>query len=115
MKKILLISVILIFSYVTLFPQSLDDTLSIDEVVVTGTKIEVARKNVPLTVSQVPREIFEQAPESALLPVLSEEVPGLFITERGVTGFGVATGAAGQLNMRGLGGNPTTQVLILLD
>jgi iron complex outermembrane receptor protein len=115
MKKGTPAILLLIFPFMHLFPQSLSDTLSIDEVVVTGSKIEVARKNVPLTVSQVPREIFEQAPESALLPVLSEEVPGLFITERGVTGFGVATGAAGQLNMRGLGGNPTTQVLILLD
>jgi outer membrane receptor protein involved in Fe transport len=115
MKKAPLTAIVLTLSILKLFPQSLEDTLTIDEVVVTGSKIEVARKNIPLTVSQVPREIFEQAPESALLPVLSEEVPGLFITERGVTGFGVATGAAGQLNMRGLGGNPTTQVLILLD
>lgn len=98
------------------FTQSiLDDTLSIEEVVVTGTKIEVARKNVPLTVSLIPRETLEQTTESALLPVLSEEIPGLFITERGITGFGVANGAAGQMNMRGLGGSPTTQVLILID
>ncbi len=115
MKKSTLPTVFLLVPILSLFSQSLTDTLAIDEVVVTGSKVEVARKNVPLTVSQVPREIFEEAPESALLPVLSEEVPGLFITERGVTGFGVATGAAGQLNMRGLGGNPTTQVLILLD
>lgn len=109
------ILILLTLSFNHLFSQSVSDTLAIEEVVVTGTKTEVARKNVPLTVSRVPREIFEQTTESALLPVLSEEVPGLFITERGVTGFGVATGAAGQLNMRGLGGNPTTQVLILLD
>ena len=115
MKKAPLIAIISISWILELFPQSLSDTLALDEVLVTGTKVEVARKNIPLTISQVPREIFEQAPETALLPVLSEEVPGLFITERGVTGFGVATGAAGQLNMRGLGGNPTTQVLILLD
>jgi outer membrane receptor protein involved in Fe transport len=114
-KRVLLLAVVLTFSILNVFPQSLQDTLEIEEVVVTGTKIGVARKNIPLTVSQVPREILEQTTESALLPVISEEVPGLFITERGITGFGVATGAAGQLNIRGLGGNPTTQVLILLD
>jgi outer membrane receptor protein involved in Fe transport len=102
--------------FTSLHAQSLTtDTIEIEEVVVTGTKMEVARRNVPLTVSLVPREILEQTTESALLPVLSEEIPGLFVTERGITGFGVAGGAAGQLNMRGLGGNPTTQVLILLD
>jgi outer membrane receptor protein involved in Fe transport len=116
MKKISFILALLILPIAFLFPQSLTtDTIEIKEVVVTGTKVEVARKNIPLTVSLVPRETLEQTTESALLPVLSEEIPGLFVTERGITGFGVATGAAGQLNMRGLGGNPTTQVLILLD
>ena len=116
MKKAILITAFAILTGGFLFSQSITtDTIAIEEVVVTGTKMEVARKNVPLTVSLVPHEILEQTTESALLPVLSEEIPGLFVTERGITGFGVATGAAGQLNMRGLGGNPTTQVLILLD
>lgn len=95
--------------------QSLSDTIEIEEVVVTGTKIEVARKNVPLTVSVITHEEIEQSGESALLPVISQQVPGVFISERGITGFGVADGAAGQINIRGLGGNPTTQVLILID
>jgi outer membrane cobalamin receptor len=95
--------------------QSLSDTIEIEEVVVTGTKIEVARSNVPLTVSVITHEEIEQSGESALLPVISQQVPGVFISERGITGFGVADGAAGQINIRGLGGNPTTQVLILID
>ncbi len=115
MKKSTLPTVFLLVPILSLFSQSLTDTIAIEEVVVTGTKIEVARKNSPLSVSLVQREILEQSSESALLPVLSEEIPGLFVTERGITGFGVSSGAAGQLNMRGLGGNPTTQVLILLD
>jgi len=116
MKKSYTLVVLILVTVSHMYSQSLlDDTLRIEEVVITGTKIEVARKNVPLTVSLVPRETLEQTTESALLPLLSEEIPGLFVTERGITGFGVATGGAGQLNMRGLGGSPTTQVLILLD
>ncbi len=100
----------------TLFCQSITtDTIEIDEVVVTGSKVEVARKNIPMTVSVMTKEQLEESTESALLPALSEQIPGLFVTERGVTGFGVSTGSAGQINMRGLGGNPTTQVLILID
>jgi len=91
------------------------DTIEIEEVVVTGSKVEVARKNVAMTVSVLTRQELEETNESALLPALSEQIPGLFVTERGVTGFGVAGGAAGQINLRGLGGNPTTQVLILFD
>ncbi len=113
-KYLILISLLLPFA--PLFSQSIiTDTLEIEEVVVTGTKVEVARQNVPLSVSLVSRAELEESAESALLPVLSEQIPGLFVTERGITGFGVATGAAGQLNVRGLGGNPTTQVLILID
>ena len=100
----------------TLAGQSITtDTIEIDEVIVTGTKVEVARKNVPMAVSVITRLELEETNESALLPALSEQIPGLFVTERGVTGFGVAGGAAGQINLRGLGGNPTTQVLILID
>jgi outer membrane cobalamin receptor len=88
---------------------------NLDEVIVTGTKTAVTRNNVPLTISVISNEKIENSSESALLPVLSEQVPGLFVTERGVTGFGVYTGSAGQISMRGIGGSPNTQVLVLLN
>ncbi|HNW52336.1 MAG TPA: TonB-dependent receptor [Prolixibacteraceae bacterium] len=90
-------------------------TVNFDEVVVTGTKTAVTRNNIPLTVSVISNEKIENSSESSLLPVLSGQVPGLFVTERGVTGFGVSTGAAGQISLRGIGGSPSTQVLILLN
>jgi iron complex outermembrane receptor protein len=89
--------------------------INLDEVVVTGTKTAVSRNNIPLTVSVVSNEKIENSSESALLPVLSGQVPGLFVTQRGITGFGVSTGAAGQISLRGIGGSPNTQVLILLN
>jgi outer membrane cobalamin receptor len=93
----------------------LKDTVNIDEVIITGSKTSVNRNNVPLTVSVVSKEKIENSSESALLPVLSEQVPGLFVTERGITGFGVSTGSAGQISVRDIGGSPNTQVLVLLD
>jgi len=90
-------------------------TINLDEVVVTATKTAVNRNNVPLTVSVVSKEQIENSSESALLPVLTEQIPGLFVTERGITGFGVSTGSAGQISLRGIGGSPNTQVLILLN
>jgi outer membrane cobalamin receptor len=94
---------------------TIQDTTKIDEVVITGTKTRVSRNNVPLTVSVVTGKQVEESSESALLPVLSEQVPGVFVTERGITGFGVSTGAAGGITIRGVGGSPNTQVLILLN
>ncbi len=98
--------------------QDTKDTLNavnLEEVIITGTKTAVSRNNVPLTVSVISNEKIENSSESALLPVLSEQVPGLFVTQRGITGFGVSTGAAGQISLRGIGGSPNTQVLILLN
>jgi iron complex outermembrane receptor protein len=99
-----------------IFSQSVHkDTLAIGEVVVTATRTSVNRNNVPLTVTVVSNETIERSSESELLPVLSGQVPGLFVTERGITGFGVSTGAAGQISIRGVGGNPNTQILVLLN
>ncbi len=94
---------------------SLSDTIKIEEVVVTGTPVKVNRNNVPMAVSVVTNTQFEESRESALLPVLNGRVPGLFVTERGITGFGVANGSAGQISIRGVGGSPTTGVLMLID
>ena len=92
-----------------------NDTIKINEVVVTGAQVQVNRNNVPMAVSVVDRTQIEESNESALLPILNGRVPGLFVTERGVTGFGVAAGSAGQISIRGIGGSPTTGVLMLID
>uniref|UniRef100_UPI0032179D6E TonB-dependent receptor n=1 Tax=uncultured Draconibacterium sp. TaxID=1573823 RepID=UPI0032179D6E len=92
-----------------------EDTIEINEVIVTGTQVKVNRNNVPMSVSVVKKSQIEESDESALLPILNGRVPGLFVTERGITGFGVAAGSAGQISIRGIGGNPTTGVLMLID
>ena len=56
---------------------------------ISANKVQVNRSSVPLTISVIDREQIEASSESALLPVLSERIPGLFVTEKGVTGFGV--------------------------
>lgn len=94
-------------------PTEVDSTIYLQGVVVSANKVQVNRSSVPLTISVVSREQIEEGSESALLPVLSERVPGLFVTEKGVTGFGVSTGSAGTVNIRGVGqGN---KVLMLFD
>src|SRR6056297_1221742 len=121
MKKRFVLLSIIVFSCINTLTKAQEeekkspDTVDIQEIVVTGTKTETARNNVPMTISVVNNKELEESHETALLPVLSEQVPGLFVTRRGITGFGVANGAAGQINIRGLGGSPTSQVLILLD
>lgn len=110
---------LLLISVLDVYAEPEQDTLKrnrvLDEVVVTGNRTLVNRNNVPMNITVVGREEIENSSESALLPVLSERVPGLFVSERGITGFGVASGAAGGISIRGVGGSPTTQMLVLID
>ena len=116
-KRTLLFVTTLFCSVLTIFAQEKTDTLTrqIDEVVVTATLSEVNLRNVPMTVSIVNSATIEQSEESHLLPIVAKQVPGLFITQRGVTGFGVSTGAAGGISIRGIGSSPTTGMLVLID
>lgn len=113
-KKILLISGLLIsFLGHAADPAAVDSLIRLKGVVVSANKIKVNRNSVPLSISVLERSEIEASSESALLPVLSERVPGLFVTQKGITGFGVSTGSAGEINIRGVGqGN---KVLVLFD
>ena len=87
----------------------------LDEVVVTGTRNETDIRHLPMTISVVGRQQLEQTYQPSILPALTEQVPGLFTTSRGIMGYGVSTGAAGGMNLRGIGGSPTAGLLVLID
>lgn len=96
-------------------------TYRINEVVVTGTRNETDIRHLPMTISVVGRKQLEQNYQPSVLPTLTEQVPGLFTTSRGIMGYGVSTGAAGGMSLRGVGsgagpnGGPTTGLLVLID
>lgn len=89
-------------------------THPIGEVVVTGTRNRTDIRHLPMTVSVVNRKAIEQTLLPSLLPVLTEQVPGLFATARGVMGYGISDGAAGGISLRGLGGG-AGRLLVLID
>ena len=86
----------------------------IGEVVVTGTRNETDVRHLSQTVSVVGRPVIEQSMQPSLLPVLTEQVPGLFVTSRGVMGYGVSDGQAGTISLRGLSGG-SAQLMVLID
>lgn len=96
-------------------PVLFSDSVRLDEVVVTGTLSEVSKRQLPLHVEVIGRGEIDRRKEYSLLPLLSERVPGMFVTQRGVMGYGVASGSAGSMTMRGVGGSPNTQLLVLID
>lgn len=125
MKKILF-TVLFLGGLVSLRAEEVPDSLSvqkkvtIEEVVVTGTRNETDVRHLPMTVSVVNREQIELRNDPSLLPLLTEYIPGLFTTSRGLMGYGVSGGAAGGMSLRGIGGVPqeglpTTGMLVLID
>ena len=74
-----------------------------------------ARSNLPLTAIVLGEVALQQTSETNIMPVLSMKIPGLFVTQRGAGGFGIAEGAAGKLSIRGIGSAEQSQLLIAID
>jgi len=90
-------------------------TYYLDPITVTATNIEALRSKVPNAVSLITKSDLLESGESSVLRIISERVPGVFVTERGVLGYGVGNGAAGGISIRGNGGSLNTEVLVLTD
>jgi len=92
-----------------------DTTYVLDPVVVTATRTETLRRNLPGSITVVAREELQTTGATGVLDGVAATMPGVFVTQRGVVGFGLGTGAAGQISIRGVGGAPNAQVLVLVD
>lgn len=93
-------------------PEQEPESRTLQEVLVTApakTRVEL----LPLDVTVLSDSVIVHSTESSLLPVLTDRVAGLFTSERGFAGYGVSGGAAGTVNIRGVGqGN---KVLFMID
>ena len=92
-----------------------DSIQQIQDIVVTGTNMATENNKLPYSISIVSNKEIEESGQSKLLNVLSGRVPSLFVTERGIGGFGISTGGSGAIKIRGVGGSPTSQVLMMVD
>ena len=97
----------------TVFADNIDEGINLPEAVVTAPAKVHNVELLPLNVSIVDSATIERSAETSLLPILVNQVPGLFVTERGFAGYGVSGGSAGAVNIRGVGqGN---KVLFMID
>ena len=96
------------------YADNLADSLALQEVVVTGTRNATDVRHLPMTVTVVGRDLLTAEHQTSVLPTVMREVPGLFVTSRAMMGYGVSTGAAGGINLRGITGG-AGQLLVLID
>ena len=113
MKHIALILAAAAVSFGTAQATEPSDSI-LQEVVITGTRAATDVRHLSQTVNVVDRAAIEETNRTSLLPLLTQQVPGLFITQRGYAGYGVSGGAAGNISMRGMSGS-SARMLILID
>ena len=113
MKPILSSAFCLLLTTQALATDVVSDTI-IQEVVTTGTRNLTDIRQLPFTVSVLDRDLLTASHHTSVLPTLAQEVPGLFITSRGVYGYGVAGGQSGTINLRGISSS-SGQLLVLID
>ena len=94
--------------------ESVTDSLTLQEVVVTGTRNATDVRHLPMTVTVIGRETLTEQYQTNVLPTVMQQVPGLFVTSRSMMGYGVSTGGSGGINLRGISGG-AGQLLVLID
>ena len=111
MKKIL--SSLLAFT-VAMGVHAQKDSLQLQEIVVTGTRNATDVRHLPMTVTIIDRNQLTEQHQASVLPTAMQQVPGLMVTSRSMMGYGVSTGAAGGINLRGITGG-SGQLMVLID
>ncbi len=116
---LIIFSLVIIVPYNNLYsqPSKKDSvkTYNLGEVVVTGTRYKNNVNKIPASITIINQKEINQANDINILPVLGTKVPGLFIDSKNIAGNGVAQAAGGILTIRGIGGNPNSNVLVLID
>ncbi len=91
----------------------IDTTRVLGELVVVEGAAKAPVPLLPLDVRIVESSTIDNSTETNLLPILQNRIPGMFVTERGLAGYGVSGGGAGAVSVRGVGGG--NKVLFLID
>ena len=117
MKSLLIIATLAIALLQNIYASTNADSVKyrFNPIVVTATKVEGAQSDIAASVSVIDEELIEQSVTSSPLELVKDHVPGFFVTERALMGYGIAAGAAGGISIRGVGGSPVTGVLVLRD
>jgi outer membrane cobalamin receptor len=89
---------------IRLFPASVETTIN---VTVTA---DTAPNEPTVTSSSISRTTAR-----TVMDAVEDLSPAIFVTRRGVMGYGISTNGTGQMSIRGVGGSPNTDVLMVID
>jgi len=84
-------------------------------VIVTGQRFEMHLKDAAASVSIISPSDIQITQFNNVADMISYLTPGVYTTRRSSIGYGVSSLAAGSVTIRGVGGSPNSQVLMLID
>lgn len=86
-----------------------------DSIVIIANRYSASLKNTANSYQIIPGKILEVISSHSVLEAVDLLSPSAFVLDKKVMGYGVGTASAGALNIRGMGGQPNTGVLVLLN
>lgn len=110
-KYILAYALLLSFTIIKAQTDSIK-SYELKPVTVTTSKIETAFKNLYPASKNVVLQEMGTSSSNSLMSTLSAKIPGIFVTEKGFSGFGISN-PAGRISIRGLNG--IQHVLVIID
>lgn len=87
-------------------------TFELKQITITATKYEQLLRTFTPSFTIMPERDIKQSIKPALFASISGRVPGLFITENGLSGFGIGSQAPGKISIRGINGIQQTLVVV---
>ena len=113
------ILVIFFISIQTLFAGTMIDSMKVyysqDSIVIVANRYSSSLKNLANSYQIIPGATLTALSSHSVLEVVDLQSPSAFVLDKKVMGYGVGTAGAGALNLRGMGGQPNTGVLVLLN
>ena len=114
MKKTVLLLLFLSAAGVRASESEVQDTVRMHEVVIDDRHEYGEAQNLPQHVISPWHEVLTEEHQPSVMPTLSRLVPGVFVPSRGMMGYGVNSGGAGGIVVRGLSSG-VGQMLVLID
>lgn len=116
--RIYILFFLLIFS-LSVTAQTQQDTLPQynlnDSIVVVANRYQVSIKNISDSYEVIPGEQINAFSSHSALELVDVNYPSAFVLDKRTIGYGVGPDGAGQVYLRGQGGQPNTGVLLLLN
>ena len=86
-----------------------------DSIVVVGNRYSLPLKTIPYSLQVIPEKDVKYFSTFSALELVDIFSPSAFVIDKRLVGYGVGSAGAGSFNIRGIGGQPNSSVLVLIN